>query len=152
MADDHAAVLALNNAAIPHVNALTAEQLAWLADRADYLRVAMDDGQVAGFILAVPPDVDYWSLNYRWFSDRHSAFLYLDRVVVAASARRRGIGRRLYEDIFDFVRDRWPRIVLEVNLRPPNPESQAFHVAMGFRKSGVREEPRSEKAVVMMER
>ena len=152
MADDHAAVLALNNGAVPHVNELTGESFAWLATHADYFRLAEDESGIAGFVLALRSGIDYWSENYAWFSRRFEDFLYLDRAVVATRAQRRGVGRALYDDIAAFAAGRWPRIVLEVNLLPPNPVSIAFHERMGYRRVGVREYEDGAKAVVMMER
>ena len=151
---DHAAVLALNNSAVPHVNALSTEEFTWIVAHAGYFRIATDDAGLAGFVIAFPPGLDYWSLNYRWFTDFFSdgGFFYLDRVVVAARARRGGVGRALYDDIGRFVAGRWPRIALEVNLLPPNPGSLAFHERLGFRTVGVREEENGAKAVALMER
>jgi predicted GNAT superfamily acetyltransferase len=151
-AHEHSAVLAMNNAATPHVNELTAEPLAWIIAHAGYFRVAHDDAGLAGFVLALGAGIDYWSLNYKWFTERGGDFLYLDRIVVAERARRHGVGRALYDDIARFASGRWPRITLEVNLAPPNPGSLAFHERMGFRRVGVREEDGGTKAVAMMER
>ena len=149
---EHAAVLAMNNAATPHVNELTENTLGWIISHADYFRLAEDDEGIAGFVLALRSGGEYWSLNYRWFNERGGDFLYLDRVVVAERARMAGVGRALYEDICEFASGRWPRITLEVNLRPPNPASLAFHERMGFNQVGIREENGGEKAVSLMER
>ena len=153
---DHAAVLALNNGAVPHVNALDAARFDALVGYATYFRVAEDDTGIAGFVLCVAPGTPYWSDNYAWFAARHGAapdaFVYLDRVVVAPRARRGGVGRALYADLERFVRGRWPRITLEVNLRPPNPTSVEFHRRMGFVEVGVREYDAGRCAVSMMER
>ncbi len=143
VAADHEAVLALNNSAVPHVNALDAERLMKLAGYAVHFRVAEDEAGITGFVLCVPPGTAYWSDNYAWFAARHGsapgAFLYLDRVVVAPRALRMGVGRLLYTDLYTFAQGRWPRITLEVNLRPPNPGSVEFHRRMGFVEVGVRE-------------
>lgn len=153
MAADHAAILALNNGAVPHVNALSPEEFAWLSGRANFFRVAVDDDGLLGFALVLPPGLEYWSDNYRWFTARFgTAFTYLDRVVVAERARRRGVGRALYEALFTFARGRWPRVTLEVNLRPPNPGSERFHAELGFVTLGVREYNDGVHAVLMMER
>lgn len=151
-ADDHEAVLALNNGAVPHVNALNDESFAWLAERADYFRLAEDESGITGFVLALRSGSEYWSENYLWFSQRFETFLYLDRAVVAPRAHRQGVGKALYDDIAAFAGGRWPRVVLEVNLRPPNPVSIAFHERMGYRQAGIREYDEKAKAVVMMER
>lgn len=149
---DHPVVLALNNGATPHVNALNEEEFAWLANRARHFRVLEDAGGIAGFVLCLPSGLDYWSENYRWFTRRFAEFLYLDRVVVAERARRLGVGRALYEDMHATVAADWLRITLEVNLRPPNPASVAFHEKMGYRPIGVREYDEGKKIVQMFER
>lgn len=135
---DQPALLTLNNAAVPHVNALTRDQFAWLATTADYVRVAELDGHLAGFVVAIRNGTSYWSANYAWFGSRYDHFVYLDRVVIVPDAQRKGVGRRLYADLMTFAGHRWPRITLEVNVRPPNPGSIAFHEAMGFRRVGSR--------------
>ena len=152
VASDHAAVLALNNAATPHVNELSTHEFSWIVSHADYFRVAEDDAGLAAFVIALRPGLAYWSLNYRWFMERGDDFLYLDRIVVAERARRAGVGRALYDDIERFASGRWRCITLEVNLLPPNPASLRFHDRQGFRRVGVREEDAGAKAVVLMER
>ena len=151
-AQDHAAVLALNNGATPHVNPLALEQFTWLVAHAVYFRVCADEAGVAGFIIALQSGLTYWSENYQWFASQPEPFLYLDRVVVAPRAQRQGVGQALYKDIVAFAIGQWPRITLEVNLRPPNPVSLAFHDAMGFRRVGERHYEAGEKSVVMLER
>ena len=148
-AADHAAVLALNNAHVPHVNALTETEFGELVALTAHFTVAEDPDGLLGFVLCVPAGRAYWSDNYRWFAARYDDFLYLDRVVVAPRARRRGVGRALYQDLHTRARERWPRVALEVNLRPPNPDSVAFHEAMGYAPVGVREYEGDTKAVQM---
>lgn len=151
-AADHAAVLALNNAHEPHVNALDAEAFRRLVALAAHFRVAEDEAGLLGFVLCVPSGEAYWSENYRWFGSRFDDFLYLDRVVVAPRARRRGVGRALYDDLHARANGRWPRVTLEVNLRPPNPVSIVFHEAMGYVGVGVRASDDGDKAVQMFAR
>ena len=149
-ARDQPAVLALNNASTPHVNTLTEAQFGWLASECDYYRVAEMNGVLAGFVMAIRSGTAYWSENYAWFAERHSEFIYLDRVIVAPDVRRGGVGRALYADLIGFATDRWPRIALEVNVRPPNPGSIVFHERMGFRRVGTRSYAEGE--VAMFER
>jgi predicted GNAT superfamily acetyltransferase len=152
VAADYPAVLALNNSATPHVNALSTESFAWIVSHADYFRVAEDESGITAFVLALRPGLEYWSLNYRWFSDRGGDFIYLDRIVVHERARGAGIGRAMYDDLDRFASGKWPAITLEVNLMPPNPGSLAFHERLGFKRLGVREEDGGTKAVALMER
>lgn len=148
-AADAAAVLALNNASVPHVNALGADTLAQIVALSTHYTVAEDAEGILGFVLCIPSGTAYWSDNYRWFGARYGTFLYLDRVAVAARAQRRGVGRALYDDLHRAVRGYWPRVALEVNLRPPNPGSMAFHVALGYSEVGVREYDEDRHAVQM---
>lgn len=152
VAGDHAAILALNNGAVPHVNALSPDEFAWLSGHANFFRVAEDADGLLGFALVLPSGLDYWSDNYKWFAARFDRFLYLDRVVVADGDRRRGVGRQLYEALFACGAGSWPRVILEVNLRPPNPDSERFHERLGFTTIGVREYDGGTSAVLMMER
>ena len=60
-------------------------------------------------------------------------FVYVDRIVVAPSARGRGLARRLYDELIRTATEAGhDRVVCEVNLDPPNPQSDAFHAALGF--------------------
>jgi predicted GNAT superfamily acetyltransferase len=149
---DAAAVLAMNNASTPHVNALTTEEFAWLTSHAAYYRVVADASGVVGFTLCLAAGLDYWSDNYKWFAARYEDFLYIDRVVVAERARRLGVGRALYADLHRTAAGRWPRVTLEVNLRPANPNSVAFHEALGYQAVGMREYDGGEHAVQMYTR
>lgn len=137
-AADHPAVLAMNDAAVPNVNALAPHEWAWLVAHAAYFRVCEDAEGVAGFVLCLPSEVAYWSENHKWFLARYDAFLYLDRVVVAERARGQGIGALLYADVHEFAAGRWPRVTLEVNLEPPNPGSVRFHERLGYERVGTR--------------
>ncbi len=89
------------------------------------------------FLLAFdekPADI---SPNFDWFAARYADFVYIDRVVVAASAHGQGLGKALYERLFDEAKAAgFRRIACEVNLDPPNPGSLAFHERMGFEVVG----------------
>jgi predicted GNAT superfamily acetyltransferase len=64
-------------------------------------------------------------------------FVYIDRIIVAESARGLGFARLLYEDLFaETMQSGHNRVVCEVNIEPPNPASVAFHASMGFNRVG----------------
>ncbi len=134
-------LLELNNDAVPAVGELDPARLARLVEISMMALVASDgDGAVAGFCLVLDPDTDYTSVNYRWFCDRYTNFAYLDRVVVAPAMRGRGVGRSLYDRVAAEALDTghtW--FCLEVNLRPRNDESLAFHDRLGFIEVGQQE-------------
>jgi predicted GNAT superfamily acetyltransferase len=128
------ALLALNNAHAQELSWLEAERLEYLISEAFLARRI---GHVDAFLLAFDQDARYDSPNFIWFRARYPRFVYVDRIVVAPSARGRGCARRLYADLFEHaVRARHDRVVCEVNKIPPNPASDAFHAALGFVEIG----------------
>ena len=96
---DYAAVLAMNEGALPHVSSLTEADFSVLAGQCFYFGVAWVDGVVAGFLMALRPGENYQSLNYRWFCEQYVSFVYIDRIVVAPQFNGLGIGRALYADV-----------------------------------------------------
>jgi predicted GNAT superfamily acetyltransferase len=141
-ASDLATIHAINEAEVPAVGSVTIEGLAHIADQSTVALVAELDDEIAGFCLVLPPGADYGSSNYRWFSERYDDFVYLDRVAVAPRFRRRGVGRGLYAEVERRVRVRHPdhrHFTLEVNLRPRNDRSLAFHAELGFDEVGRQE-------------
>jgi uncharacterized protein len=128
------AMLALNNAHAQELSWLEPEKLRDIAARAFLARRI---GEVDAFILALDQDAPYDSPNFLWFRDRYPRFIYVDRIAVASSARGLGYARALYDDLFDHAaRAGHTRVVCEVNSRPPNPQSDAFHAALGFAEVG----------------
>ena len=131
---DLPALLALNNAHAAELGELTPDQLARLFDISFRSRVA---GAADGFVIALEQGADYGSPNYRWFGERFSRFAYIDRVVVAAGARKAGVGRAFYGDLIEAaLRAGHDILACEVNIEPPNPTSDAFHATLGFREIG----------------
>jgi predicted GNAT superfamily acetyltransferase len=152
---DQAAILTINNAAVPAMNELDLPRLDWLMRHAAYARVAVDADGIAAFLIGLPPGIGYDSANYRWFSERYRDFLYIDRIAVASRARRLGVGSALYDDIAEFARGRWSCLLAEVNRNPPNPVSIVFHERHGFVTVGALEhtsEGAHSKAVIMLRR
>jgi predicted GNAT superfamily acetyltransferase len=127
-------MLALNNAYAQELPWLEPERLQYLVAHAFLARRI---GDLDGFLLAFDQDAGYDSPNFRWFRARYPRFVYVDRIVVASFARGRGHARLLYRDLFDRASEAGhERVVCEVNARPPNPESGAFHAALGFVEVG----------------
>ena len=149
-ADDHPSILALNLASESLLSPMDAAHLRELETQAACHRVAEADGAVVAFLLALREGADYDSPNYRWFADRYDTCLYIDRVVVAASCHGRGIGRRLYADLFAFARAGGiGTIACEFDLQPPNEASRRFHARMGFHEVGTQWLPGGCKQVSM---
>jgi uncharacterized protein len=128
------ALLVLNNAHARELSWLEPERLQHLVQQAFLARRI---GNLDAFMLALDQDAQYDSPNFLWFRARYPRFVYVDRIVVASTARGRGCARRLYHDLFEHAAQAGnERVVCEVNARPPNPESDAFHAALGFVEVG----------------
>jgi uncharacterized protein len=128
------ALLALNNEHAQELSWLTPERLTHLVREAFFARRF---GHADAFLLAFDQDADYDSPNFLWFRERYPRFVYVDRIVVAASARGRGLARLLYRELFEqATRAEHIQVVCEVNSDPPNPASDAFHAALGFAEVG----------------
>jgi predicted GNAT superfamily acetyltransferase len=127
-------LLALNNAHAKELSWLEPERLEHLVGQAFLARRI---GNLDAFLLAFDQDADYGSPNFLWFRARYPRFVYVDRIVVASLARGRGCARRLYRDLFEHADGAGhERVVCEVNSRPPNSASDAFHAALGFVEVG----------------
>lgn len=136
---DLAALVAINDGAHPAVPITPAEELAELISQSR-LALVVDDGEPAGFVVALAPGAAYAGENYTWFSARSGDFLYVDRIVLAPRLQGRGIGPRLYAAVEDAARaDGATEITCEVNVRPANPGSLAFHARLGFVEVGRQE-------------
>lgn len=153
--DDFPAIHALNTLAVPAVSDVPVEELQRLAG-VGTCTVADVEGGVGAFLLTLGPGADYASLNYRFFARRHDHFLYVDRIVVADHARGLGLGRQLY-DVAAASSDA-PVLCAEVNVRPRNEVSLAFHDRLGFTAVGEQDTPPFDedgvgaKRVVLLER
>ena len=146
------AVLSLNQSEVPHVGSVDIERMRFFADTAHYFRVAESDGGIAGFLVGLRPGTSYASPNYRWFCDHYEEFAYVDRVAVAASARRSGLATRLYDDFAAAMPASVPVMTCEVNQRPPNQSSMRFHTRLGFRQVATLESDDGEKIVALLEK
>ena len=127
-------MLALNNA--------HATETSWL-DRAGLSAILRTSfmaaciGEAEAMLIALDQDAAYRSVNFLWFRERLARFVYVDRIITAAAARGRGHARHLYEALFArALAAGHERVVCEVNLAPPNPVSERFHAALGFKEIG----------------
>jgi predicted GNAT superfamily acetyltransferase len=147
---DLAVVHAINEAAVPHVNSISVDRFRRFMDETVYFKIAEIATGLAGYLVAFDPPATYESLNFRWFQKHYADFIYVDRIAVAAAARRRGVARALYRDLFPFAQARTSLLACEVNTRPMNADSIAFHRSFGFREVGTQETDGGAKTVSLM--
>lgn len=133
-------VSAINDASVPGVTPADDTEIARLVALAEHAVVAVDDddhARVLGFLIVMAPGVEYESENYRWFMERGSDFLYVDRIAIAGGQRGTGIGEALYRNLFDIAASQGrAEVTCEVNTKPPNPGSLRFHDRLGFEQVG----------------
>ncbi len=149
-AADYPDILALNESALPHVNRISADDLAGFAVQSCYFRIVRENEKLAAFLLAFSEGAIYSSPNFIWFRDRYPRFVYIDRIVVAPTQRRLGIGRLLYSDLERVASAHASDLTCEVNLTPPNPGSFVFHERAGFVEVGRQHTDGGAKLVCLM--
>jgi predicted GNAT superfamily acetyltransferase len=76
----------------------------------------------------------------------------VDRIAIAATARRRGLASRLYEDFAATLASAVNLMTCEVNIRPPNAQSMRFHTHLGFRQVGTLGGAEDDKVVALLAR
>jgi hypothetical protein len=144
---DRPAVLELNQDSVFELSPLDDERLRYILALADRSVVVERADEVLAFAIAIAPRTDYDSRNYARLSERFERFLYLDRIAVAAGARRQGLGAMLYDEL-EQAAVPFERIVCDVNVEPPNEASLAFHAARGYQR--LEELAHAEKRVVLL--
>lgn len=132
---DFPAILALNTSFHAVLDPLDREQLAALHGQAALHRVIERGGEVVAFLIALREGVNCDSPHYRWFAQHYARFLYVDRIVVAASAQSEGAGSRLYTAVYAMAKaERVPFIGADFDSDPPNPAMEKFYNRLGFRE------------------
>lgn len=137
---EHRLAWELNQREVPHVSSETLDAFARLCRISACALAAVEAERPIGFLLGMTPTAAYDSPNFLWFRERYADFLYVDRLAVDAAYRRRGLGSGLYAQAEASARALGCKLLCcEVNLRPPNPDSLAFHRRLGFEERGEQE-------------
>lgn len=135
---DYPFILRLNEENVEVLSPMDEAGLRRFAADAELFLTAEVEGVPAAFLIALREGVGwYGSENYLWFRRKYEKFLYIDRVVIDTPYRGLGIGRRLYQAVFDRARQTGvASVTAEVDTVPYNGASLRFHAAMGFREVG----------------
>ncbi|PIT99499.1 MAG: GNAT family N-acetyltransferase [Bdellovibrionales bacterium CG10_big_fil_rev_8_21_14_0_10_45_34] len=129
-------ILAINDRFVPKVSKVDKLWLQKYLAEATVFDIVESEGKPVAYIIAMTPDADYQSENFLWFKKRYADFLYIDRVAVKLGFHSIGIGKSLYNYLFNTYKDVSQKITCEVNIDPPNPQSLGFHSALGFKEVG----------------
>jgi predicted GNAT superfamily acetyltransferase len=130
---DERVLRALNASNEPAVGPLDDHRLELFTSAATQFRVVVAGGTINGLFVGLAEGVAYTSPNYRWFSDRHDRFAYVDRIALSPELRGSGAADALYDGFEAWAAGSGrPVVCAEVNVVPPNPRSLRFHRRRGF--------------------
>lgn len=130
----HAKILRMNKDFVHWLSPLDEGELSSLLELAHYKKQIHE---AQGVLIGYGHDVDYDHKNLKWLRAHFDKFYYIDRIILSAAAQGKGYGRALYADFETQARSLGlPRLVCEVNTKPNNPGSHAFHKALGFKSLG----------------
>ncbi|MDO9319926.1 MAG: GNAT family N-acetyltransferase [Gammaproteobacteria bacterium] len=126
----------LNEAAGAEAFSLPESQFAELVEQSDCVVERWQGkpgGKLSGFLLSIGAGRAVENFGYMWFQTRFDNFLYVDRVVMVADARRRGMATAMLMEVLQWCRERGiDNLVCQVRDRPANPAGHALCKKLGF--------------------
>lgn len=133
-------ILRINQEFVHWLSPLDKIELEHILEIATYKR-QIDEGR--GVLIGYPHDADYPDhKNIAWLSQSLDNFFYIDRIIIDVAAQGQGYGRQLYADVEHHARERgYSALACEVNTKPNNPGSHAFHTRLGFEAIGDEDYP-----------
>ena len=135
---DYDFILRVNEENVEVLSPMPRERLELFKEHANVLQVAEVGGEPAAFIICMREGDDWYdSENYLWFCRAYPKFLYVDRIVLDKPFRHMGLGRFMYQSVFDKAKaEGVPVVTCEVDTVPYNGPSLLFHEVMGFKEVG----------------
>ncbi len=126
----------LNNQCVPMVDPHDEKSMSINLSYCCSTLIASKDGAPLGAVMLMREGTQYHSRSYAWHSIQNVQHLYVDRIIVSDKARGLGIGRLLYQEAMKTAKIAKIPLTAEVNTIPDNPQSHAFHLALGFNAVG----------------
>lgn len=138
MKEDYDFILDLNKENVEVLSPMDNSKLTEFMKMATLLWVAQVNGKRAAFMIVLDENaLSYDSENYLWFKQHYERFLYVDRIVIDEPFRKIGLGRTLYQKVFDYAKGHSiPVVTAEIDTIPYNEASLNFHRIMGFKEVG----------------
>ena len=112
------AIWSINEEGLPGTGKVSEQEINSLLDFSSYAIGAYVEGSLAGFVICLPPNTEYGSLNYAWFNQRYDDFLYVDRIAVCIEYQSLNIGSTLYEHVKKQAEEIDAPVTAEVNIHP----------------------------------
>ena len=127
----------LNQENTPEVGSIgSVESFTSLLDKSSLNLLIKYKKQPIGFVICFRENLEYESLNYKFFNETKKNFLYIDRVVIKSQYRRMGVGTKVYKYLDGVAAKELLPICCEVNSIPLNQISLNFHAKNGFVEVG----------------
>ena len=130
-------ILALNQENTPEVGSLASikELQNLVTQSSNNYYISLNDTVIA-FMICFRERSSYHSVNYKFFSKKENKFLYVDRIAIKDTYRRKGIAKNLYSIIEMQANAESIPLCCEVNKIPLNEISIKFHQDFGFSQVG----------------
>lgn len=138
--EDYNEIIRLNKEVVHYTSEMDLKLLEEIISESFVCLVCKKSDEVVAFLISLNENKDYQSPNYKWFSERYDKFVYIDRVVVSPSHSKKGIGSKLYKELFRLSKkEGYNKILAEINIKPANDISLNFHKKFNFKEVGVLE-------------
>ena len=130
-------IFALNQENTPEVGSLASikELQNLVTQSSNNYYISLNDTVIA-FMICFRERSNYHSDNYKFFSKKENKFLYVDRIAIKDTYRRKGIAKNLYSIIEMQANTESIPLCCEVNTIPLNEISIKFHQDFGFSQVG----------------
>lgn len=134
---DYERILELNEDAVEETSKMDKEKLLTLLSEKARILVLEVNLKIEAFIIFFTQDAIYDNSNFRWFLNKYSRFIYIDRVIISKEKRGRKLGTYMYKEIIKLAKkERFNKICAEIYSKPPNIISLKFHEKFGFKDIG----------------
>ena len=132
--NDFKEIIALNKKFESYLSPLDHPELLFIIKESWFAKSIRLDQKLIGFLITIPPNSVYNSINYNWFNKKYNSFIYIDRVCISNQFQRHGLGQYFYDEVKSNFRVMTKRMVCEVNIFPRNKISELFHMRYGFKE------------------
>ena len=145
--NDFKEIIALNTRFESYLSPLSNSKLLFLLKESIFAKSIRVKQKLIGFLITIPPNSVYNSINYNWFNKKYNSFIYIDRVCISNEFQRHGLGQYFYGEVKSNFKKNTKRMVCEVNIFPRNKISESFHMRYGFKEVGKLKSKNSLKVV-----
>ena len=132
--NDRDSILTINRSALNGVSEMDNAYYDLLVAESAIFHVIEVNEEIVGYVCALAHEAAYDGEEFLWFRKHITGnFLYIDQLAISKPYRYKGLGKKLYSDLEKLsTHMNITTLVCDVNYKPFNTESQAFHRRLGF--------------------